>query len=51
MGRKNSSFDYRTLAGCILPKDILRLFDVTGIEEKHAGRSGPDGEEEVIRGI
>ncbi len=48
MGRKNSSFDYRTLAGCILPKDILRLFDVTGIEEKHAGRSGPDGEEEVI---
>lgn len=48
MGRKSSSFDYRTLAGCILPKDILRFFDVTGIEEKHAGRFGPDGEEEVI---
>ena len=48
MGRKSSSFDYRALAGCILPKDILRFFDVTGIEEAHAVRSGPDGEEETV---
>ena len=47
MGEK-AAIDYRTLAGFMLPKNILRFFDVTGIEEEHTGRSDPTGAEDVI---
>ena len=47
MGEK-TAINYRTLAGFMLPKDILRFFDVTGIEEEHTGRCDPAGEEEAI---
>lgn len=35
MGKKTNSFDYKTLASYLLPKDILKFFDVTGVEEVH----------------
>ena len=35
MGKVTTSFDYKTLASYLLPKDILKFFDVTGVEEVH----------------
>jgi uncharacterized membrane protein YkvI len=31
MGKETNSFDYRTFASYLLPKNILKFFDVTGI--------------------
>ena len=48
MGKKASTFDYRILAGYLLPKDMLDFFDVTDVEEKHTGKILETGDEEVI---
>ena len=48
MGKKTNSFDYKTLASYLLPKDILKFFDVTGVEEVHTGNVDLTGTEIVI---
>ena len=45
MGKKTNSFDYKTLASYLLPKDILKFFDVTGVEEVHTGNVDLTGTE------
>ena len=48
MGKETNSFDYRTFASYLLPKDILKFFEVTDIEEEHTGQLDQTGTEIVI---
>ena len=48
MGKGTNSFDYRTFASYLLPKDILKFFEVTDIEEEHTGQLDQTGTEIVI---
>ena len=48
MGKKTNSFDYKTLASYLRPKDILKFFDGTGVEEVHTGNVDLTGTEIVI---
>ena len=48
MGKGTNSFDYRTFTSYLLPKDILKFFEVTGIEEEHTGQLDQTGTEIVI---
>ena len=41
MGKGTNSFDYRTFASYLLPKDILKFFEVTDIEGKCGQNPGP----------
>ena len=48
MGKGTNSFDYRTFTSYLLPKDILKFFEVTDIEEEHTGQLDQTGTEIVI---
>lgn len=48
MGKETNSFDYRTFASYLLPKNILKFFDVTGIKEEHTNTVDQTGTEIVI---
>lgn len=48
MAKGTSSFDYRVFASYLLPKDILKYFDVTNVEEEHMGKRDETGQEVVI---
>ena len=48
MGKGTNSFDYRTFASYLLPKNILKFFDVTGIKEEHTNTVDQTGTEIVI---
>ena len=44
MGKETNSFDYKTLASYLLPKDILKFFDVTGVQEEHTNKVDQTGQ-------
>lgn len=47
MAKKTSTFDYKTLAGFLLPEGILDFFDVTNVEEEHTGEYAETGSEKL----
>ncbi len=47
MGKKTSTFDYKTLASFLLPDGILDFFDVTGVSEEHTGKYAETGAEKI----
>jgi hypothetical protein len=47
MGKKTSTFDYKTLASFLLPDGILDFFDVTDVSEEHTGKYAETGAEKI----
>lgn len=47
MGKKTSTFDYKTLASFLLPEGILDYFDVTDVIEEHTGEYAETGVEKL----
>ena len=45
---KQSAFDYKILASYLLPKGILKFFDVTAVNEDHTGIIEETGNERVL---
>lgn len=45
---KKVPFDYKVLAGYLLPKGILEYFDVTDVQEEHTGVMEETGDERVL---
>ena len=47
MGKKTSTFDYKTLASFLLPDGIFDFFDVTDVSEEHTGKYAETGAEKI----
>ena len=45
---KQTSFDYKILAGYLLPKGILDFFDVVNASEEHTGIKEETGDERIL---